>query len=1022
LQGQATVASYPGILPRNEIKMEIVAPNNIDSTQATLDAYALSIAQDTMSFYGTRHYYYDLTSILTDDMYDWDLLDLITINGEQYFILSLDIDEPNTSIHFELVSVEGYSYDPQQARVPLSPANYNNTSGGNFSTSSVSSSGGSVSALNYTSALPLKITGAIISLDYSDNLKLSNDNKLDTVQDIKTTSTPQFARLGIGGAADATIPLKIYGDISITGSLTLGSDFNLATGKVYKINSVEVLNATGLGAAVVNSSLTSVGTLNQDLNIASGKVYKINGTQVLSATALGSAVVSSSLTSIGTLGHDLNVGNSFVYKINGTQVLSATALGSAVVSSSLTSIGTLGHDLNVGNSFVYKINGTQVLSATTLGSNVINSSLTSVGIISSGTWQGTTIKAGYIAFNSTNLKNDGSTTFALNTIQDICPTATNFTTAGQTLNGTLLQVGSYSIYNNFTSGWAGAGYRLDYGLSIANKSSLEIDNLTVRGTLSVYELLVRQIRATNGAIFVTASAKVKTVNGTTITFDDETNSNLCPFSNGDLIIAQRYKPDGISIVRQVEATVSSVSGASVVVSYTTGTFIAGDEVVRIGNTSTSTRQNSIYLTSDDSNSPFIDMITGVDSWSAWGLASKTKLRIGNLTGITDSDFGGALSGYGLYAQNIYLKGNIKMTSGSITWSNINKPTQSDLGTWTTYINSSGIYTGTITLNQLNFTPVQNTNVVASINASSEGIVINGAKIQINGSTTFASGYDPSTKSTITNSDVTTIIGNTVTTSYLNAKNITALGAVTAGTFSLNNGTFAVDANGKLTSTSAAIAGWDITSSSISKTNTSGYKSLVVSLNSSVSNYTTGLVMTSIDNSATKLVLNAGSYNDGGYARYGFAIWDNINSKFLMNIGYGGSGSDMVAKISGLTIEGDMVSSQFSTGAGIGSNLNTDGFSLTSGSLYGRITNASVLNTVTLYANELLFYAGSSSAKLDIICTQTNRQILIDNAYNVPKCFGVTDSPPTTNRQVGDTYIGTNYSTYMWNGSTWIQTS
>jgi outer membrane lipoprotein SlyB len=40
-------------------------------------------------------------------------------------------------------------------------------------------------------------------------------------------------------------------------------NMNLASGKVYKINNTEVLNATTLGSAVVNSSLTSVGTLDE---------------------------------------------------------------------------------------------------------------------------------------------------------------------------------------------------------------------------------------------------------------------------------------------------------------------------------------------------------------------------------------------------------------------------------------------------------------------------------------------------------------------------------------------------------------------------------------------------------------------------------------------------------------------------------------------------------------------------------------------------------------------------------------
>ncbi len=61
----------------------------------------------------------------------------------------------------------------------------------------------------------------------------------------------------------------------------------------------------------------------------------------------------------------------------------------------------------------------------------------------------------------------------------------------------------------------------------------------------------------------------------------------------------------------------------------------------------------------------------------------------------------------------------------------------------TKIDGGNIYTGTITTTQLNFTPVQNTNVIASINASTEGIKIDADNLTISAATTFSSGYDPS---------------------------------------------------------------------------------------------------------------------------------------------------------------------------------------------------------------------------------------------------------------------------------------
>lgn len=48
-------------------------------------------------------------------------------------------------------------------------------------------------------------------------------------------------------------------------------------------------------------------------------------------------------------------------------------------------------DVNVATGKGYEVNNVSVLNATTLGSSVVNSSLTSVGIISTGTWNATTI-------------------------------------------------------------------------------------------------------------------------------------------------------------------------------------------------------------------------------------------------------------------------------------------------------------------------------------------------------------------------------------------------------------------------------------------------------------------------------------------------------------------------------------------------------------------------------------------------------------------------------------------------------
>tara|TARA_R110000822_G_scaffold174542_12_gene314198 strand:- start:145 stop:2448 length:2304 start_codon:yes stop_codon:yes gene_type:complete len=236
--------------------------------------------------------------------------------------------------------------------------------------------------------------------------------------------------------------------------------------------------------------------------------------------------------------------------------------------------------------------------------------------------------------------------------------------------------------STFASGFTGTGWKMSKS---GNEYNLETNNMMIRGTLSVYELLIQQIRASNGAIFVSSSAKVESAsslsasddNGT-ITFEDPSNNNICPFAANDLIMMQRINPGSLvannaaggatNVIKKLVYKVSSVSGKTITVEsggYNNTSFPSeGDDFVRIGNTSNADRQGIIYLTSDDTNSPFIDIKSDIDSYSDW-TGSTPKVRLGKLNGITDSDLGGNLSGFGLYSNNIFLKGKIVANSGSI---------------------------------------------------------------------------------------------------------------------------------------------------------------------------------------------------------------------------------------------------------------------------------------------------------------------------------------------------------------------
>tara|TARA_R100001082_G_scaffold50286_2_gene27245 strand:- start:15346 stop:19446 length:4101 start_codon:yes stop_codon:yes gene_type:complete len=242
---------------------------------------------------------------------------------------------------------------------------------------------------------------------------------------------------------------------------------------------------------------------------------------------------------------------------------------------------------------------------------------------------------------------------------------------------------------SYVSGFAGSGWKIDKDATATNEYDLTVDNMFIRGRLSVYELLIQQIRATNGAIFVTSSAKVLSTSslsasdsGGDITFEDPSGHGICPFLANDLIMMQRVVPGSLvagsstagstNVIKKLVYKVSSVSGATATVIAATGFNnndfpVKGDDFVRIGNTGTPSRQGTIYLTSDDSNAPYMDVKDNIDSYGDWHDASTTKVRVGNLSGITDAGLnaGSSLSGYGLYGGEVFLKGAINAKSGHI---------------------------------------------------------------------------------------------------------------------------------------------------------------------------------------------------------------------------------------------------------------------------------------------------------------------------------------------------------------------
>ena len=252
---------------------------------------------------------------------------------------------------------------------------------------------------------------------------------------------------------------------------------------------------------------------------------------------------------------------------------------------------------------------------------------------------------------------------------------TNSTSETLTVKGNTEVSGSI-ISPNFSAGLLGGdGYRLALSDTVGC-TALEVDNLLVRGRLSVVEFLAQQIRATNGTLFVTSTGKVETVTTSglgpyTACITTPTGSNH-GFAVNDRIRAQRF--DGFGNVYQSDLTVTAVPNPfAFTASYEEAESQPqpGFEYVRLGNSSDTDRQGGIILSSDLDDSPYIKIYDEVDEHNDIFTAANTKVLVGNLSSHNSTTFGclsgsGGSPNYGFYASgSAYLEGSINATGGEI---------------------------------------------------------------------------------------------------------------------------------------------------------------------------------------------------------------------------------------------------------------------------------------------------------------------------------------------------------------------
>ena len=219
------------------------------------------------------------------------------------------------------------------------------------------------------------------TLDVEDkNIKIGNVST-------PTDTTADGGGITLLGATDKTINW-----INSTDCWTSSEDFDLVSGKAYKINGTSVLSGSTLGSGVTGSSLTSVGTI---------------GTGVWQGTAIARAYGGTGLTAAPSNG-ELLIGNGSGYSLAtltaGSNVTITEGSGTITIASSGGASVAAGDGIDVAGSTVsvdLKANGGCVIESTELAIDLGASSITGTLAVADG-GSGATTLTGILKGNGTS--------------------------------------------------------------------------------------------------------------------------------------------------------------------------------------------------------------------------------------------------------------------------------------------------------------------------------------------------------------------------------------------------------------------------------------------------------------------------------------------------------------------------------------------------------------------------------------------------------------------------------------------
>ena len=204
-------------------------------------------------------------------------------------------------------------------------------------------------------------------------------------------------------------------------------------------------------------------------------------------------------------------------------------------------------------------------------------------------------------------------------------------------------IGTNCIYSrNYVSGIS--------GFQITDQGYAEFENVTVRGRITSSVFTCDKVSAIGGQ-FIVANASSLSAPVQSIDTQIQTCENV--FSTNDILLFKNGGTVEYMCVNTVCSCVNPTYGVTrdITSSYATKpSWGTGSVVVSTGNAIT--QNGYIFMDAVSQYSPYIDILKR-NSSSATDVC--LCARYGRLDGVVDSNFG-TLTGYGLYATNVFLKG------------------------------------------------------------------------------------------------------------------------------------------------------------------------------------------------------------------------------------------------------------------------------------------------------------------------------------------------------------------------------